>query len=463
MAVWPVPVISWFVAALVLASPSLAGRASAEPLKAGVARRVVTPPVKVPYLTSSGQATNAPFGGVHDDLHARALVLDDGRRSLALLTVDAIGYDNALLGPGRDFTRELRERVAAKTGLEPGSIMLAASHTHSAPETIGLTPFRTVAGVPDWIESHLDDLAATVIEAWERRVPVRVHFGSRRVDQIARYRRIVLKGGRLSRGGSLPTPEQVAVPWTLDEDLSVLSLETLDGKPHAVVLNYTAHPVIAMLLPSVSADYPGVATSVVESEFPGAVCLFTQGAAGNINSRQVTTNFEDVQTTGRRLGTAALAAVEAMRSSPPLAIDGLDVQSRVCNLEGRPCPSLEEATRLAEAEPNDRNQRQVRLARKLSEDPLRAEVQVMRIGPLRWVGLPGEPFVETGLALKKAGATFVVGYANGYLGYLPIRRAYEEGGYESDPSTWSRVAPGSAERLQEIAEKLLREISHPAG
>ena len=205
MRVRAVPIASVFIAAVLLAS--LPSRAPADTLKAGVARRVVTPPVQVPYLTSSAKGTHAPFGGVHDDLHARALVLDDGRRSLALLAVDAIGYDNAVLGPGRDFTRELRERVAAKTGLEPGSIILAASHTHSAPETIGLTPFRAVANVPDWIESHLDDLAATVVEAWGRRMPVRVRFGARRVDQIARYRRIVLKDGRLNRGGPLPTPE----------------------------------------------------------------------------------------------------------------------------------------------------------------------------------------------------------------------------------------------------------------
>ena len=79
----------------------------------------------------------------------------------------------------------------------------------------------------------------------------------------------------------------------------------------------------------------------------------------------------------------------------------------------------------------------------------------MRLGPVRWIGLPGEPFVETGLALKQAGASFVVGYANGYLGYFPIRRAYDEGGYEVTKGAWSRVAAGSAERLQDIGTKLL--------
>jgi hypothetical protein len=62
------------------------------------------------------------------------------------------------------------------------------------------------------------------------------------------------------------------------------------------------------------------------------------------------------------------------------------------------------------------------------------------------------------LALKQAGATFVVGYANGYLGYFPIHGAYDEGGYEVIEGTWSRVAPGSAEHLQTAATKLLRRV-----
>jgi hypothetical protein len=90
------------------------------------------------------------------------------------------------------------------------------------------------------------------------------------------------------------------------------------------------------------------------------------------------------------------------------------------------------------------------------------EIQAMRLGPVRWISLPGEPFVETGLALKQAGANFVVGYANGYLGYFPTRRAYEEGGYEVIQGAWSRVNPGSAERLQSVGTNLLHRLSKAA-
>src|SRR5262249_18522703 len=120
---------------------------------------------------------------------------------------------------------------------------------------------------------------------------------------------------------------------------------------------------------------------------------------------------------------------------------------------------LAEARELAEKDPTWENQARLRLAQKLAKGPIRAEVEAMSVGPVRWVSLPCEAFVETGIAIKKAGATFVVGYANGYLGYGPIRRAYDEGGYEVGLRAFSRVAPGSDERLQSLAEKLLERLT----
>jgi neutral ceramidase len=443
--------------ALILLSAAMPVHAARgkKPLLAGASKRRVTPPLSVPYLTSSGNGTNAPFQGFHDDLFARALVLDDGRCQLALLSVDAIGYDNAVLGKGRDFTQELRRKVAARTGLRPGAIMLAATHAHSAPETIGLTPFREVPGVPEWLEHHLQELVEAVVDAWQNRAPARAFAGVTRVEGIARYRRIVLKTGKLSVHGALPPAEQVAVPWQLDESLNVLWFERENGAPCAALMNYTAHPVIAMLLPQVCADYPGAAATLVEQQLPGAVCLFTNGAAGNINSVKVSTNFEDVALLGYRLGTVALDKIATLRTGQPLPDTSLEVRSKQFELAPRPCPALAQALKAASPTAIGKDGTLTRLALKLAAGPLRGEIQAMRLGPVRWLSLPGEPFVETGLVLKQPGATFVVGYANGYLGYFPIQRAYDEGGYEVIQGAWSRVAPGSAERLQDLAAKLL--------
>ena len=430
-------------------------------LLVGANRRRVTPPLSAPYLTSSANGTSAPFQGLHDDLFARALVLDDGRQPLAVLAVDAIGYDNSILGPGRDFTRELRRQVARRTGLKAGAIMLTATHAHSAPETIGLTPFREVPSVSEWLEEHLRQLVETVVDAWRSRAPARAFAGAVQVEGIARYRRIVLKNGKLSVHGAVPPPDQVATPWQLDETLNLLWFERLNGAPCAALMNYTAHPVIAMLLPQVCADYPGAASRLAEDRLPGSVCLFTNGAAGNVNTVKVSTNFEDVALLGRKLGSAALDKIAALRADQPLPDTSLEVRSERLTLGPRACPPLAQDLKAASPTAIGKDGTITRLALKLAQGPVRGELQAMRLGPVRWISLPGEPFVETGLVLKQAGASFVVGYANGYLGYFPIRRAYKEGGYEVTEGVWSRVAPGSAERLEDMGTKLLPRLISP--
>jgi hypothetical protein len=424
-------------------------------LWAGVAKRKVTPPTWVPYLTSSGAGTSRPFEGVHDDLYARALVLEDGHRAIAVLAVDSIGYDNAVLGTGRDFTAELRKLIAKGTSLAPDAIMLAASHTHSAPETIGLSPVRDSGRFCQWLEEHLTALAQTVIDAWLNRTACEARFGISQVPGIERYRRIALKAGGTNRRGPLPAPSEVAAPWQLDEQLGVLYLQRHDGQPLGALLNFTAHPVVAMLLPSVSADYPGAATRTVEEALPGCVCLFTNGCAGNINPIAVSTSFADADRLGSQLGRAALRLIEAVCTQPPLKRPAVGFASERLELEPRPAPTVADAKKAFEQKPSVANGRLYRLAAKLAQGPPVAEVQMMHVGPVRWLSLPGEPFVETGLALKQAGASFVVGYANGYLGYFPLRRAYDEGDYEVTPGVWSRVAPGSAERLEAAGKQLL--------
>lgn len=419
-------------------------------LMAGAAKRCVTPPTWVPYLTSSGNGTCEPFDGVHDDLYARALVLDDGRRSIAVVAVDSVGYDNAILGPDRNFTGELRSRIASRTGLSREGVMLSATHSHSTPETLGLTPFRETEGIQDWLEGHLKALASTVAEAWEKRAAVRAYAGVTQVPGVARHRRILLKDGTLNRAGALPSLEEAAGAWAVDEALTVLYLEALTGRPQAVMVNYAAHPVVAMLLPPVSADYPGALTASVEAGLNGAACLFVNGACGNVNSIRVTTNFDDVSRIGRTLGRATLDEIARLKRGPPLSFTDVAYDSERLELDARPCPPLEEAERTAARNPSFENRLALRLARKLAEGPIQIEAQAMALGRLRWVALPGEVFVETGLAIKQAGAWFVTGNANGWVGYFPIHGAYEEGGYEVVAGPWSRVAPGSAERLEAV-------------
>ena len=103
-------------------------------LQAGTAKVEITPPLTIPYLGFVPR--QAIFEGVHDPLNARALVVEDGRRQIALVVADAIGFSDRMLGPERSFHAEFRQRVRERTGIAPEAVMLAASHAHSTPETL---------------------------------------------------------------------------------------------------------------------------------------------------------------------------------------------------------------------------------------------------------------------------------------------------------------------------------------
>jgi hypothetical protein len=105
---------------------------------------------------------------------------------------------------------------------------------------------------------------------------------------------------------------------------------------------------------------------------------------------------------------------------------------------------------------------QIELSRRA--EPIRAEVQAIRIGGIALVGLPGEFFVEFGLEIKKRSPaalfekTFVVGLANGSVGYVPTKEAFAQGGYEPTPWRFSRLAPEAGRMCVESAVNQLRNL-----
>src|SRR3954470_20650780 len=94
-------------------------------LQAGSAKTDITPPLSIPYL--GYEPRHAFFQDVHDPLYARAVALDDGAKQIILIATDALGYSNAILGPARNFTAEVRQRIQARTGVPAANLMITAS------------------------------------------------------------------------------------------------------------------------------------------------------------------------------------------------------------------------------------------------------------------------------------------------------------------------------------------------
>lgn len=444
----------------------------------GAAKTAITPPLHVPYLGSDPR--QGVFEGVHDALHARAAVFENPETAVAVLSADALGLSADLLGPGRDFVTEVRQRAAEGTGLDPSAILLAATHAHSTPETYGITRIWERDDCRAWIETLADQLATTIQLAWRDRRAARLSLGCGQITGMSGNRRMRDTQGRLFSANRKPDDAQIADRGALDESVTVLLAER-DGAGPVVLSNFACHPVTVQVQPLVSADFPGVAAAIVEEALQSsACCLFVQGAAGDINPiRDDSREWRDVETYGMMLAGTTLHAVGQARLSAPFEPPTIRSARESLALEAREAPGLDEAgdalaaaegalAEVGEEHPDyarrraaARQAREVYRLTQFGSGHVSAEVQAIRLGDAAIVGFPGELFCGLGLQTKEqspARATIIAECANGCLGYLAPREAWEIGGYEVSLGAWCRLAPGGAERLVEAAGRLLDEL-----
>lgn len=441
--------------------------------QAGFAETEITPPLTVPYL--GFMPRQSFFTGVHDPLYARALALEADDQAAIIIAADAIGFDNRILGPGRDLTGEVRALVEDGTGVPAANIMVACTHAHSTPETLNFRRLLDHPGVAEWLEMLVGELAAIAVSALQNRQERELRYGSVELPGLSNPRRAPVRARYLG----LPEAD-VRREYPLDRRLRVLLLTEPETGNSLVVGHFACHPVTVQVQELVSADYPGAAVRLVRqalTECDGAV--FLQGCDGDINPPRGTTGFADVERYGQILAGGMIQAAGLIGGEcAPAPAPVLACKSRVVELPSRPLPTAEEVaarvadceSRLAEAtEDAERNrltgerrmleEQQVRLS--WGAEPVPVEVQVIRLGEVAVVGLAGEPFMAINLALQEvspAALTLVTGYANGYCGYLAPPEAWEEGGYEVMLGPWSHAGPEAVPLLVAAATEMLKEL-----
>jgi hypothetical protein len=437
------------------------------PLKAGVATRIITPPVGIGM---EGNAREEGSQGVHDELTARALVLsNDAGEACALVALDLC------MLPGW-VAQRLKEIVTEQTGLQPHQVLAAATHTHAGPITIGI-----FGEAPD--ENYLRHVAAVaagaVVEAFKHQVPARIGYGIGRAEEPVNNRRLRTRDGELHMNWEgLDPDEVVGVLGPTDPEIGIIRVDTTEGEPLATVLNYALHPaILAGDNWLISADWPGYARRAVE-QLHGGTAIFFNAATGNINHIN---HRRPEQQRGfyeaRRLGTiVGAAAVQALLQIEAMADDvKLDACSRTVTIAGRQVtpeqvaaaeaimaahtgPLLQAATDGAPEALFASEALKLAKRGKFSEQ---VEVQALRLGQAALIALPGEIFVEYQLQFKRRSPlpySFLVGYANNYLGYVPTPRALAEGGYEARPMSWSQLAPEAGDTMIETGLALLSEM-----
>lgn len=373
--------------------PRAAGHA--EPLLFGVARIDITPPGPVCLEGYLDPATRVSTG-IHDRLYARAFAFSIGRRRLVMVSCDIASMT---------FGDYLRRPLAESLGLASEELLLCAIHTHSGPL---LTLHPAYSENVAYTRQLPRQLLRVGSLAWQARRPARVAFGSGR-SSVGMSRRLIMPDGRVEM---LPNPNGIA-----DPEVAALQISTNEGTPRAAIFAYACHSrALRASNRLVSGDVLGLAEQDVEQATRGLVAGAFAGASGDIDPAQVVDGFDTdgggpPVRFGRDLGRSVR---EALGHARRVRVDHLRSASIRAVLPPRQ-PGQVKAV----------------------------QVTVAALGEVAIVGLDCEASTEIGLAIKAASpfaATLVVTNCNGWSGYLPVSRQYDEGGYEVDRSGFGREA-----------------------
>ena len=419
-------------------------------LRAGAAEAMITPCATGTWLLGPME----PSKGVHEDLFARALAIDDGRQCLVIVTMDLSGLDV-------DIVETIRAQVESETGIPGNAVMINCSHTHSSPCTL---PYYIMGWqeciVGEWYQELPGRIIEVIKQALANMLPATLAYGREPV-QIGFNRRYKTA----KRALTISNPVGVVLPW-----VDVLRVDGADGKPRAVLLSHAAHPTNSGAWPYISADYPAYAvTEVKEALGEQVIGMFAQGCGGNIIAEPLGGSYKAA---GRLLGSAAVRAVE---DSQTLEVTSLRCHSMVLQLPFDDLPSLEKVEKLlaiyerdceiVKSKPNPSKSESwylpnyvyvaKDLIKKIKEgtlsDSLKFEIQAFAFGDeFCLVGMTHEMFAEYQMAacdMSPFKHNMVLGYTNGIEQYIPCDDDYGSGFLDAGPFPEPRSdpypAPGS--------------------
>ena len=426
-------------------------------LKGGVGKVNITPPLGGLLIGSKGYVSD----DVLDELYAKVLVLNDGNKTVALVACDL------LYTPLEEITTPVRRIVKEKTGIPEQNILVCATHTHSGPEVFTrskLAPEKIVkvsAVDRSFLATLVGKIASAVQLAHKNMQDVKIGSAKGQAPEVVYNRRPRDANGLVQMFYTLPPEVRATRKVVVDDDghtrvtftfpegqmqrrfgpvdpaVRVLRVEDANGVLVGSLINFGCHPVTIYpyLSTSISADYPAYATGVVEKA-EGGLCLFTLGLAGNAVpfDRGVVPRMQ----VGRAVGGEALKELQFLPTRDDITLDA--IKKELVLPTKKPTPSQE-------SESND------------WPDHITTELQVLRLGDIYILGLPGEILVEVGLEIQKRAKMeklFIFSLSNDAIGYVPHSAAYDEGGYE--PGSATKLAKGAAEIMIEKALDLIEQI-----
>lgn len=470
---WLVFVGSWF----------LLGHSAvcSDPFRAGAATSNITPDIGCEIV---GGFLPFPSTHIHDDLHARCLVLDDGQTKLALVVCDLLGID-------RVISESVRQQIEERYEIPKEHVLICATHTHSAGSALGKDSRILRQTADEYQRFVAKRIADGVGRALHNLRPARIAFGTVQAPEHVFNRRWIMRPGTVPPnpfGGSdqvkMNPPrasENLLEPaGPTDPAVSLIAIEDLQGHPISVFAAYSLHYVGGVPRGHVSADYFAVfcehLKSLLEverkpaSKLPPFVAMLANGTSGDINNinfrkaRPRREAYEQIRAVGTDIATRVHAAMSTLTYHADVSLAAAyrepTIQWRRPTAEQR---QWAEAT-VAAGPQSDRDLSFIYAQRTLIQaeypEATTVPLQAFRIGKICLGTMPFEVFCETGLEFKNRcplQPAFMVELAHGYFGYLPTPRQHRLGGYETWLGT-NRVEPFASDKLLDTLLEMAGEL-----
>jgi neutral ceramidase len=433
-------------------------------------------PTNLPIRTA-GNLTLTVVKEINDPLHSRAMVLDDGTQRVAIVVVDSCMIAR------EDFDRA-KEIASHATGISVSNMMISSTHTHTAPASYGC---HGNDAEPEYLAYIVPRIAESIVLAAQRLQPAGIGWGKSDLPRFVHCRRWIMRPGTAQSpdgdftgartnfammNPGVANTNKVRQTGPVDPAVTVLSVQTRDGKPLALLANYSTHYASA---PGnrISADYFGEFCRVIAKELKADtnfVALMSNGTSGDANPIDFTkTNWiATPPVVAKAVAEAAMGALATMKHRDDVTID---VATRFLPLGVR-LPTAEQvakareylATKVVGRPTRSWEENYARETTLLANWPATKEItlQAIRIGDFAIAAIPNETFGSTGLAVKKASPfpiTMVVGLANGYHGYLPPPDQFPLGGYTTWRARTSYLETNAEPKIRETIGAVLQRVS----
>ncbi|SDM71227.1 hypothetical protein [Kriegella aquimaris] len=450
--------------------------------RAGAATANITPYLDGPIVGNFW--TPPPASYVHDELHARCLILDDGRTKLIFVIVDNIGL-------GRNLMDETKRIIQEKTGVKKENILISATHTHSSVSGMGIGEKRRQFDDSNDFDEYqnllIQRIADVVRIALLNLEPAEIGWGGVNVPEHVFVRRWKMKSGTpmpnpfggqdkvvMNPGYSENLLEPAAKP---DPEVSFISVRAKDGKNIALLANYGLHYVGGVPNDHLSADYFAVFADRIQEllkadrQDPPFVGMMSNGTSGDVNNLNFSKPRIKKDPYVQMREVAFDVAEKVFQVHKEIKFHKwvpLGAATQELTLKVRK-PSSKELSRAREVIKKPKSykpvhvheityaHRMVQLQEKWPND-IAVVLQAFRIGDLGVAAIPFEVFAEIGFEIKAKspfGESFTIELANGGYGYLPSPEQHKLGGYE----TWYGTNNVEVDASTKIVAKLMELFS----